>query len=174
MEERFRVGVITQTHGIAGEVKVFPTTEDPARFKILKECYIVPVDNPKITEMKAHISGVKFFKNMVILRFKEFININEIEPYVKCELWIDREQAIPLEEGQFYIADVIGFDVVDDEGNRIGKLTDVLDNPANDIYEITGDDGHVYLFPGIKECILGPDMDNKILHVHVLDGLMDL
>lgn len=170
MEDLLRVGVITSSHGIAGEVKVYPTTDDPNRFKKLKKCFLIM---GKI-KLELDIASVKFFKNMVILRFKQFNNINEIEKFKNAELYVTRENAVKLEEGEYFICDLIGLDVIDESDNKIGTITDVLQTAANDVYEVTNDAGKKYLFPAIKQCILSVDLNNKIMHVHVLEGLLDL
>ena len=111
MEELFRVGVISNTHGIRGEVKVYPTTDNVRRFDDSKE---VILDTGK-EQLNLHVTSVKYFKNMVILKFKEFDNINDIIPYKGMDLLVTRENAIPLEEGEYYIADIIGSKVITDE-----------------------------------------------------------
>ena len=119
MEELFRVGVISNTHGIRGEVKVYPTTDNVRRFDDLKE---VILDTGK-EQLNLHVTSVKYFKNMVILKFKEFDNINDIIPYKGMDLLVTRENAIPLEEGEYYIADIIGSKVITDEDKILGTLT---------------------------------------------------
>ena len=116
MEELFRVGVISNTHGIRGEVKVYPTTDNVRRFDDLKE---VILDTGK-EQLNLHVTSVKYFKNMVILKFKEFDNINDIIPYKGMDLLVTRENAIPLEEGEYYIADIIGSKVITDEDKILG------------------------------------------------------
>ena len=133
MEELFRVGVISNTHGIRGEVKVYPTTDNVRRFDDLKE---VILDTGK-EQLNLHVTSVKYFKNMVILKFKEFDNINDIIPYKGMDLLVTRENAIPLEEGEYYIADIIGSKVITDEDKILGTLTDVLQTGANDVYVVT-------------------------------------
>ena len=118
MEELFRVGVISNTHGIRGEVKVYPTTDNVRRFDDLKE---VILDTGK-EQLNLHVTSVKYFKNMVILKFKEFDNINDIIPYKGMNLLVTRENAIPLEEGEYYIADIIGSKVITDEDKILGTL----------------------------------------------------
>ena len=103
-------GVISNTHGIRGEVKVYPTTDNVRRFDNLKE---VILDTGK-EQLNLHVTSVKYFKNMVILKFKEFDNINDIIPYKGMDLLVTRENAIPLEEGEYYIADIIGSKVITD------------------------------------------------------------
>lgn len=169
MEDMLRVGVITSTHGIAGEVKVFPTTDDPNRFKQLKEAVI----RTKREDIPVHINGVKFFKNMVLLRFKEFDNINEVERFRQADLMVTRENAVPLEEGQYFLCDLMGLTALDDEGNCLGKITDILQTGANDVYEITDDSGKSYLFPGIPDCLLKVSLEEGTITFHVMKGLMD-
>lgn len=170
MEDLLRVGVITSTHGIAGEVKVYPTTDDTMRFKDLKECVL----KSNRETLNLHVTGVKFQKNLVILKFKEFNNINEVEKYRQAELYVTRENAVKLEEGEYFICDLIGLKVIDEFGKEIGELTDVIQTGANDVYEVTTPEGKKYLFPVIKECILNVDLDDGVVTVHVMKGLLDL
>ena len=169
MEELFRVGVISNTHGIRGEVKVYPTTDNVRRFDDLKE---VILDTGK-EQLNLHVTSVKYFKNMVILKFKEFDNINDIIPYKGMDLLVTRENAIPLEEGEYYIADIIGSKVITDEDKILGTLTDVLQTGAYDVYVVKTKDGKEVLLPSIEECILDRDIENKIVKVHILKGLLD-
>ena len=169
MEELFRVGVISNTHGIRGEVKVYPTTDNVRRFDDLKE---VILDTGK-EQLNLHVTSVKYFKNMVILKFKEFDNINDIIPYKGMDLLVTRENAIPLEDGEYYIADIIGSKVITDEDKILGTLTDVLQTGANDVYVVKTKDGKEGLLPSIEECILDRDIENKIVKVHIMKGLLD-
>ena len=161
MEDMLRVGVITSTHGIRGEVKVFPTTDDPLRFKKLKKCVI----DGKREQVAVTVSSVKFFKQFVILKFKEFDDINDIEKYTKCDLLVSREDAVKLEPGEYFICDLIGLDVITDEGKHLG---------ANNVYEVEADNGESYLIPVIDQCILDHDLDKKTITVHILPGLLDI
>ena len=170
MEDRLRVGVIASTHGVRGEVKVFPTTDDVNRFKKLKNV-ILDTGHEELTLM---IESVKFFKNMAILKFKEFNNINEIEKYKGRDLLIRRDQAVSLGPDENFIGDLIGLSVVTDEGQAFGVLKDVLQTGANDVYVIEGAEGKEYLFPAIKQCILKVDLEAGEVIVHILDGLLDL
>ena len=118
MEDYFRVGVIANTHGIRGEVKVFPTTEDPKRFKGMKEIILDTGNEKKVLE----VASARFFKNMVILKFKGIDSINDIEKYKGRDLLVTRENAIPLEEGEYYIADILGATVVTEDGEKFGVM----------------------------------------------------
>ena len=131
MEDLLKVGVITTTHGIRGEVKVYPTT-DADRFLDLE--YVL-LDTGR-EKRKLEIENVKYFKNLVILKFRGIDNINDIEMYKKRELWIPREEAQELEEDEYYIADLIGMDVVLEDGSKFGTLKDVMETGANDVYVV--------------------------------------
>lgn len=170
MEKLLRVGVITSPHGVRGEVKVFPTTDDPKRFKDLKQ---VILDTGK-EHLTLEVQGVKFFKNMVILKFKGYDNINDIEIYRQKDLLITRDQAVALSPDENFVADLIGLKVVDEEGASVGVMEDVLFTGANDVYVVKTDSGKELLLPAIKECILDVDLEEGRMTVHVLDGLMDL
>ena len=167
MEDMLQVGVITQTHGIKGEVKVFPTTDDAQRFKKLKK---VTLDNGK-ERRELEITSVKFFKNLVILKFKGIDDINEVEKYKKAALFVTREDAVPLGENEYFIADLIGLRVVSEEGEELGTLDDVLQTGANDVYVVKNDKGEEILVPAIKDCVKNVDIDGGEIILHLLPGL---
>ena len=169
MEQFLRVGVISSTHGIRGEVKVYPTTDDPERFLDLDEVILDTGREHKILE----IEGVKFFKNQVILKFKGYDNINDIEKYLKKDLLVDREHAVELGENENFIADLIDMEVVTDEGKVLGMLTDVIETGANDVYAVKTPEGKEILLPAIRDCILDVNVDEKRMTVHVMEGLLD-
>ena len=167
MEDLLQVGVITSTHGIRGEVKVFPTTDDAARFKKLKN---VILDNGK-ERRNLEITSVKFFKNQVILKFKGIDDINDVEKYKKAPLFVTRENAVPLEKNEYFIADLIGLSVTSDEGEELGVIDDVLQTGANDVYVVKKSGANDLLIPAIKDCILDVDVENGTMKVHLLAGL---
>ena len=169
MEDFLQIGVISSTHGIKGEVKVFPTTDDVNRFKKLKEVYL---DTGK-EKLTLHPESVKFFKQFVILKFKEYNNINEIEQYRNKSLLVDRQNAVKLRKDEYFIADLIGLKVVTDEDSALGVLKDVLQTGANDVYIVETEDGKEVLLPAIKECVLNVDIEGGKVLVHVMDGLLD-
>ena len=170
MENLLRVGVITSTHGVRGGVKVFPTTDDMNRFKKLKT---VILDTGK-EQKTLNIESVKFFKNMVILKFKGFDNINDVEMWRQKDLLITRDQAVKLSPDENFIVDLIGLTVMTDEGEKLGVMKDVLQTGANDVYIVKMADGKEVLLPAIKDCILNVDLEKGEMLVHVLDGLLDL
>ena len=170
MEDLLQVGIITSTHGVRGEVKVYPTTDDPRRFRRLKE---VVLDTGK-EKMNLEIEGVKFFKQFVILKFKGLDNINDIEKYHQKSLYVTRKNAVRLQRDEYFIADLIGLKVQDEDGKELGTVKDVIETGANDVYEVEMADGKSLLLPAIKQCILNVDVENGTMQVHVLEGLLDL
>ncbi|MCI6714998.1 MAG: ribosome maturation factor RimM [Lachnospiraceae bacterium] len=169
MLQELQVGVITQTHGIRGEVKVFPTTDDVNRFKKLKE---VMLDTEK-ERLTMEIESVKFFKQYVILKFRGYDSINDIEKYKRAKLLVTRDKAVKLKKDEYFIADLIGLKVVTGDGESFGTLKDVLATGANDVYVVERPDTSEVLLPAIKECILNVDMEQGCISVHIMDGLLD-
>lgn len=169
MKERLQVGVISSTHGVRGEVKVFPTTDDMTRFKKLKEVILVTEKTEKILK----ITSVKFFKQMAILKFDGIDTLNDVEVYKGASLFVDRKNAVKLEKDEYFIADLIDLTVVDESGNKLGTLVDVMKTGANDVYIVKNAEGKELLFPAIKECVLDIDFKEKKMTVHVMDGLLD-
>ena len=169
MVEEFQIGVITQTHGIKGEVKVFPTTDDVKRFKRLEK---VTIDSGK-KRFEAEIESVKFFKQFVILKFKGFDTIEDIQMYKQAKLLVDREHAVRLRKDEYFVADLIGTKVVSDEGTELGVMTDVIETGANDVYVVKNSEGEEILFPAIKDCVKEVDLENGVITLHVMDGLLD-
>ena len=169
MEERLQVGVIASTHGVRGEVKVFPTTDDVRRFKKLKE---VILDDGK-QQRELEIEGVKFFKQFVILKFKGLDAIEDVEKFRKASLYVTRENAVRLRKDEYFIADLIGMQVDNEDGQPLGTLRDVLETGANDVYEVALADGGQVLIPAIRECILEVDVEQGRMRVHLLDGLLE-
>lgn len=168
MEQYLQVGVITTTHGVRGEVKVFPTTDDARRFAQLKYLYMESIPE----YMRLDICGVKFFKNQVILKFKQFDSINDVEKYRGRALYVPRDQAVALEENEYYYADLIGIRVRLSNGSD-GELTRIIETGANDVYEITLDGtGKKILIPAIRQCIRSVDIKKRLMEVELMDGLL--
>ena len=170
MQTEFQVGAIASVHGIKGEVKVFPTTDEPEKFKKLKKVVL----KTEKEEREMHLKSARFFKNMVIVKFAEIESPEEAQKYRGATLWIAREQAVPLEKNEYYQADLIGLSVVTEDGKELGTLTDVLETGANDVYEITLQDKRRVLFPAIRDCIKDVDLETGRVTVHVMEGLLDL
>ncbi len=169
MEDLLQVGVITGTHGLKGEVKVFPTTDDKERFLDLEKVLLDTGD--ELLELK--VEYCKFFKKFVFVKFEGLDDINEVEKYKRCPLLVTRDNAVELEEDEYFVADLLGLTIIDDSGVTIGKLENVIETGANDVYEVLTEDGGRILLPAIKECILDVDMEEGIILVHLMKGLAD-
>ena len=168
MEELLQVGVISSTHGVRGEVKVFTTTDDVKRFKRLKN---VILDTGK-EHLSLEIEGVKFFKQFAILKFKGIDNINDIEKYKGKSLLVDRANAVRLRKNEYFIVDLIGIEVFTEDGEFFGTMKDVLETGANDVYIIDSEKHGEVLVPAIKQCILDVDIENRKMTIHLLEGLV--
>lgn len=164
-----RVGVITSPHGIKGEVKVFPTTDDPQKFKRLKSVILYNGKEEKTVD----ITGVKFFKQFVIVKLKQCNSMNEAELLRKQEFYITKEQSGTCGEDENFVVDLIGLQVLTDQGEMLGRLTDVMETGANDVYVVEMENGKEVLLPAIKQCILRVDLEKQEMLVHIMDGLLD-
>ena len=168
MEDLLKVGVITTTHGVRGEVKVFPTTDEAERFLELE--YVLLDTGRELRRLE--ISRVKFFKNLAILKFKDVDNINDIEKYKGCSLWIPREEGQELGENEYYIADLLGMNVILEDGTKFGTLKNVMETGANDVYVIESMEHGEVLLPAIHECILDVNLETNTMTVHLMKGLI--
>ena len=167
MVSRFRVGVIAGTHGLRGEVKVFPTTDEPRRFLDLEKVIMDTGREERILKIRS----VKFFKKFVILGFEGMDRIEDVERLKGSELLIDRKDAIPLEEGEYFIPDLLGLKVVTDDGRELGVIKDVSETGANNVYDVQNEDGRRVLIPAIPQCILEVRLEEGDMKVHLLPGL---
>lgn len=169
MEKVLKVGIISSTHGVRGEVKVFPTTDDAKRFKNLKE---VLMDTEKELCL-LQIEAVRFFKQFVILKFKDYDRLDDVEKFRGKALFVTREHAVKLNKDEYFIADLIGMNVTADDGILKGRLKDVMQTGANDVYVISLEDGRELLLPAIKECVLDISFEKNEIKIHILEGLLD-
>ena len=166
MQKRLEIGQIVNTFGIKGEVKVNPFTDDITRFDELKTVYVKIKGKSELYK----IENVKYHKNMVLVKFKGIDNIETAEKLRNAFLEVDRKDAIPLEEGTYYIVDLIGLDVYTDEGKLLGKVDDIYNTGGKDIYVVKDELGKQILLPGIDEVIKEVILDEKII-VHLKPGL---
>ncbi|OOO00524.1 MAG: 16S rRNA processing protein RimM [Epulopiscium sp. Nele67-Bin004] len=170
MAEMFTVGKIVNTHGIKGELRVLPTTDDNNRFKKLKTVY---VELYKQTELKQYeIEASRLHKNFVLIKLVGIDDINDAEFLKNATLKIDRKDSLPLEEDEYYISDLYGIDVKTEDGRHLGIIQDILFSAANDVYVVKNDEREL-LIPAIKQCILKVDIPNKCMTVNLLEGLED-
>lgn len=168
MQKRLEIGQIINTFGIKGEVKVFPLTDDIKRFDNLETVYV----KTKKESQLYNIESIKYHKNFVLIKFKGINTVEQAEILRNSYLEVDREQAIPLNEGEYFIADLIGLEVYSDEGKLIGKVDDIYNTGANDIYVVKDDLGKQTLLPGIKDVIKNVDLEKGQIIVHLIPGLI--
>ena len=162
------IGQIVNTFGIKGQVKVVPFTDNVKRFEELKKVYIVN----KKQRLEVEIENVKYHKNMVLLKFKGLEKIEDVEIYKNYYLEIDRKDGKPLEEGEYYIVDLIGLDVYSDEGTHLGKVDDIYNTGSNDIYVVKDELGKQILLPYIDEVVKEINLESHKIIVHLIEGLV--
>lgn len=168
MEQYLEIGQIVNTNGLKGFVKIKPFTDDITRFENLKTVYI-QIKN-ELVEYK--IEDIKYIKNMVLLKFEGIDSIEQAEKLKNFYLKIDRKNAVPLEENSYFIVDLIGCKVVTDEGEQLGILDDVFPTGSNDVYVVKNELGKQILLPAIADVIKNVDISNKVITVHLLEGLI--
>ena len=168
MQKYFEVGQIVNTFGVMGLVKVKAFTDDLERFEELKKVYVCKKD--KLEEVE--IEEVKYHKGMVLLKLKGINNMNEAEVLKGLYLKIDRKDAKMLPKDTYFIADLLGLDVYSDENEHLGKLEDIFNTGANDVYVVKDELGKQLLLPSIPEVIKEIDLENGKIIVHLLKGLV--
>lgn len=171
MEEYLKIGSIISTHALKGEVKVYPTTEDVRRYDDLNQVYI---ESPAGREC-LEVERVRYFKNLVIVKFRTLDRIEDVERLVKKDLFVSRQDAIPLGENEYFICDVIGLKCITDDGRELGIVKDVMETGANDVYIISKkeDPEAELLLPAIRDVILKISPQEGEMRVHLLPGLED-
>ncbi|MCR4589954.1 MAG: ribosome maturation factor RimM [Lachnospiraceae bacterium] len=167
-KEYLRAGVITTTHGIKGEVKVYPEVDDPGRFSLFKEVFLRKGDKL----ISVEIENVKFFKKMVIVKFKGIDDINDVVSYRDYEVMARREDIAELGEDQFFDADIIGLSVVDKEGKALGTVVSILHGAGNDVYVIRNEKDKEIMIPAVKQFILSVDIEGRRMVTDPLPGML--
>ncbi len=168
MDNLLEIGQIVNSYGIKGFLKVVPFTDDVHRYDDLKTIYIEK--NKKITQME--IEEVKYHKNLVLIKLKGIDDINDTLEYKNCYIKIDRKDAVKLPDDTYFIVDLIGLEVVTEEGLLLGTLIDVFPTGSNDVYVVKDELGKQTLLPAIGEVIKDVDIENKKMIVHLLEGLI--
>lgn len=172
MKEYMEVGKLVNTHGVKGEFKVIASTDDPKRFELLKTIFI----ETKSGLVEFPITSVRYMKNFVLLKLENIDDMTEAEKYKTCLLKIPKEEALPLEENEYYVGDLYNMNVVTKEGEALGQISEVLFTGSNDVYIVRkkGDTKtKELLIPAIKDCILDVNLADNIMTVHLLEGLRD-
>jgi len=161
--ELIRIGKIVNTQGLRGDVRIYPDTDYVERFEELEYVYVEGISEKFIIEK------VRYKKNLAIVKFKGFDHINDVEKYKNKIVYTER---VELEEGRFYVEDLLGLKIVDETRGEIGVLKDVLQNPAHDLYLIKTSAGEEVLIPVVDEFVKEIDMEEGIIHVTLIEGLI--
>lgn len=168
MQKNLEIGQIVNTFGIRGFVKVVPYVDDIERYDELKKVYI----KSKNRKTEYEVEEVKYQKNMVLLKLKGIDRIEEAEKLRNAFLEVDRENAIDLEEGEYFIADLIGLQVITDEGEQLGKIEDIYNTGSSDIYVVKDKLGKQILLPAIEEVIKEISIEENKITVHIIEALI--
>lgn len=168
MVEYLKIGQIINTHGVKGELKIYPLTDDIKRFKKLKQVWMESPDGYRALK----VEGVKFVKEFPILKLENIATMNDAEKLKNEYIYVDRENAVKLPKDTYFIADLIGIQVFSEDEKLLGTLTDVLSTGANDVYEITPPEGKSFLIPAIGDVILDVDIKGHRMKVRLLEGLI--
>lgn len=163
-------GKIINTHGLRGEVKVIAWTDYPEDFEDIEYVYV----KSKAGDEKLHISSVKYQKNNLIVKFAEIKDINEAEKYKNRILYVEREMLGELPEGVYYIADLIGLRVIDENDEEIGVIADIINTGANDIYDVKREGKKNILIPVIDDVVKEIDLENRLVRIKMMEGLDEL
>lgn len=165
MLKRFKLGQIVNAVGLKGESKVYPYTDYKERFEELDSLYI--------ENTLYNIEKVRYMGEMAIVKFEGVSDRNAAEALKGKYLYVDRENARELDEDEYFIPDLIGLEIKDEKGGVIGKLSDVIQNAAHDVYEIEMPDGRKFMIPAVGEFVLDVDMDSRVMTVRLIEGMID-
>jgi len=166
MDDKIKIGVITAAVGIKGEVRVMPFTDTPERFRQVK---FLEMDGKRVA-----VQSGRVMKNMAVIKLQGVNTRNDAELLRSKELWIDRKDLWKVPANTYFVQDLEGCSVFLEDGSPLGKLTRVVPNPGNDLYEITKEDGKTFLLPAVKEFVKAVDVEKKSVTVHLIEGLEDL
>lgn len=170
MEERlFKVGAIAGTHGIKGELKIFPITDDVQKFQTLKTLILGSNKNSENTKTEYKIESSKFHKQFILVKLQGVNDMNTAQELKGFDVFVTEDFAVPLAENEYYYCDLYDMMVVTESGEELGKIVNIIETGANDVYEIEGG----FLIPAIESCVLEVDVENKKMLIHLMEGLRD-
>jgi len=184
MQDYLSVGKITNTHGIKGELKILPATSDVSRFEYLYNVYIdlspsavgkgdAQSPDAKSSLKKFAVEDFRYHNTFILLTLHGIDTMNDAEVLKGRELWVPREEARQLDDDEWFICDLIGLDVLEN-GNLLGKITEVIETGSNDVYVVTDKPNKKeILIPALKDVILSVDLNNHTMEVKLPDGLLD-
>ena len=166
-ENYVRIGTVIKTHGLKGGLKVYPTTDTPERYRPGERVFLETKDGPQ----ELTIRTASLFKKIFIVTFEEFSDINEVEAFRGCDLFVGRDDDEALKDDEYYIDDLIGMTVEDEEGAVLGTITEVIVTGANDVY-VVRDEKREILIPAIHDCVLSVSVADQRMRIHLLPGLV--
>lgn len=169
MEKYLEIGEIVNTHGVKGELKVLPLTDDPRRYDDLRWVYL---DRDNTLE-KREIEAVKYFKSFVIVKLKDINDMDTAEKLKGLFIKIDRENAVKLPQDTYFICDLIGSDIYDENGVKLGDLKDILQTGSNDVYVVRNENNREILIPALKSVVREILIDDKKITVSLPEGLVE-
>lgn len=167
MLEYLSIGQIVNVHGLRGEIKIYPLTDDMSRFKKLKEVYIEENNKP----VKYEVEGVKLLSNTVAVKLKGIDSEEAANKLRNYYVKVDRKSAVRLPKDSFFICDLIDSEVYDEKGHLLGKIGDVLQTGSNDVY-VVKTSGKDILIPALKEIVREIDLNSRKIVVELPEGLI--
>ena len=166
-EDFIQIGRIANTHGVRGEIKVIPLTNDMYRFNNLKIAFLGE------EKTKVEVENVKYHKNLVIVKFKEFNDINKIISFKDQYIYIDEKDKVALPKDHYFLYDIINCEVFDTQNNYIGIVKEVLQSASNDVYIVRDKKGKEYLIPAVKEFFINVDVEDKKIIIDPIEGMIE-
>jgi 16S rRNA processing protein RimM len=166
------VGKVANTHGIRGEFKIWPETDFPEeRFATGNELFLVSPDETKTVPVS--IVTARPQKTVFIVKFKEYHDINQVEPFKGWSVKVSAEKRGKLSADEFYFHDIIGSKVITEEGEEIGSVTDILRPGANDVWVVKQTNGKLAYLPYIADVVLRVNVAEKQVTIRLMEGLIE-
>ena len=170
IEDYFDIGKVVNVHGLRGEIRVMPLTDDPGRFELLD---VVELFFESISK-EYPLESAKPHKTLLKLKLKGVEDRTAAEELVGAIIKVPRSKALPLEDDEYYQKDLLDMSVVSDNGEELGILVQIIETGANDVYVVRPQNGKDLLIPAIKECIVAVDVPGNKMTVHLMKGLREL
>lgn len=167
--EKIKIAQVLNTHGVRGEVKAVPLSDFAERYYSLKDVYVERNNSFQVCT----VQSVRWNKNNLLIKFEGIDNPEQAALLKNKYLMIDIEDTVPLPEDNYYLFEIVGLDVFDEDGNKLGKIQDVLQTSANDVYVVQGDNDKEILIPALKKLVRSIDIEKNTMIVELPSGLLD-
>ncbi|MTI60766.1 MAG: 16S rRNA processing protein RimM [Firmicutes bacterium] len=168
-KELVKIGRITKNQGNKGEVRVIPLTDHPERFELLESVYLAKGNDI----FKKNLEGFRYHKNFLVLKLEGIDNIGQAVELRDYFIKIPSVEILPLEEDEYYIDDLLGYQVITDSGEKLGEMFDVITTEGTDIF-LVRDNNNEYMIPAAREIVIDIDMDNGVMVIKPISGLLEL